>query len=710
VVRSGRVCAAHCLLSVCIRVGTYAPLREYTSIRESEYQARRESVKGHAATLMTTKKPVELEVDVSEAALRDPELTSLNTGLPLTLTNRTRLTKLGAGVYGTVYLANTGKEDVAIKVQSNLYEDDWTDEVIDDGVRPASILEASILIKLRHPNVIALLDVLLSPKNLVFILPRARETLYDYSTRKWKESKPGIPLEDVRYIGLQLARGMAYLQSLDVLNGDYKPQNVLIYEEAGCPMRVVIADFGIATLGRCYEPQSYNVYFTLWYRAPELLLDGSYDTAADSWALGCILGELLIGKVLFPGSDESNTLFLIAAKLGIPTAERWPGLSELPKGKQVSATIMAEAGSAKYAFLAPAEYVGDAAVLRRFRYADARDERVGLGPDEQRLLDRLLTWDPRERESVLELVETDSWLEAARARLGGMVCQSAVEVKTVACTAALGTRVGYDAHDPTTDRWAKAMMYTWLVRLVAKHKGSDRDLALTVYLSERYRTVTADTSVSDLALTLLACFKIATDLVERSLVGIRSLAREEGSAGGKDDPTRLPRMIRTVIRRLGVDLNVATAYDVAREYGLSYSTLVQQTVRTLMILSYFSGVADQRDAELVGLCVVALACQVVGEPFRHADVMKEQFGSGRVVDTVVAFGRGLQQTFVVLDDRYRRKVLTVSQRGPIDGRSVLRSAKALSAFISPEYIAEEAKTARKDDVLAEALARLSIKP
>eukprot|EP00920_Eleutheroschizon_duboscqi_P042475 GHVT01101417.1.p1 GENE.GHVT01101417.1~~GHVT01101417.1.p1 ORF type:complete len:365 (-),score=63.51 GHVT01101417.1:98-1192(-) len=46
---------------------------------------------------------------------------------------------------------------------------------------------------------------------------------------------------------------------------------------------------------------------TLWYRAPELLLEApSYGQAVDMWSAGCVLGELICGKPLFPGKDEQE--------------------------------------------------------------------------------------------------------------------------------------------------------------------------------------------------------------------------------------------------------------------------------------------------------------------------------------------------------------------------------------------------------------------
>lgn len=57
---------------------------------------------------------------------------------------------------------------------------------------------------------------------------------------------------------------------------------------------------------------------TLWYRAPELLLQApTQTTSVDMWAAGCILGELLGHKPLLPGRSEIQQLELIVDLLGL---------------------------------------------------------------------------------------------------------------------------------------------------------------------------------------------------------------------------------------------------------------------------------------------------------------------------------------------------------------------------------------------------------
>ncbi|MGH0160032.1 UNVERIFIED_CONTAM: hypothetical protein FKN15_050730, partial [Acipenser sinensis] len=79
-----------------------------------------------------------------------------------------------------------------------------------------------------------------------------------------------------------------------------------------------IGDFGLAReYGSPLKPYT-PVVVTLWYRAPELLLGAKeYSTAIDMWSLGCIFGELLTQKPLFPGKseiDQINKIFKVFFK------------------------------------------------------------------------------------------------------------------------------------------------------------------------------------------------------------------------------------------------------------------------------------------------------------------------------------------------------------------------------------------------------------
>lgn len=57
-----------------------------------------------------------------------------------------------------------------------------------------------------------------------------------------------------------------------------------------------------------------------YYRAPELIFGATkYTTAIDIWSLGCVLGELIIGQPLFPGTSSVDQLVKIIKILGTPS-------------------------------------------------------------------------------------------------------------------------------------------------------------------------------------------------------------------------------------------------------------------------------------------------------------------------------------------------------------------------------------------------------
>lgn len=61
---------------------------------------------------------------------------------------------------------------------------------------------------------------------------------------------------------------------------------------------------------------------TRWYRAPEILLGSdNYGTKADMWSIGCILGEMILGKVAFQGTSTLNQIERIIEVLGKPSDE-----------------------------------------------------------------------------------------------------------------------------------------------------------------------------------------------------------------------------------------------------------------------------------------------------------------------------------------------------------------------------------------------------
>merc|ERR1712151_1454694 len=88
-----------------------------------------------------------------------------------------------------------------------------------------------------------------------------------------------------------------------------------------------VADFGLARSlleanpsGESSSPILTDYVATRWYRAPEILLGSTqYGKAVDMWSLGCIFGEMLIAKPVFPGNSTLNQIEKICEVVGKPT-------------------------------------------------------------------------------------------------------------------------------------------------------------------------------------------------------------------------------------------------------------------------------------------------------------------------------------------------------------------------------------------------------
>ena len=104
---------------------------------------------------------------------------------------------------------------------------------------------------------------------------------------------------------IQLLRGVAHLHDNWIIHRDLKTSNLLLSHKGV----LKIADFGLAREYGSPLKEYTAVVVTLWYRSPELLLaTKKYSTGVDIWSVGCIFGELMLMKALFPGKNEKDQL------------------------------------------------------------------------------------------------------------------------------------------------------------------------------------------------------------------------------------------------------------------------------------------------------------------------------------------------------------------------------------------------------------------
>lgn len=108
--------------------------------------------------------------------------------------------------------------------------------------------------------------------------------------------------EAVRIIGL-LAHALGYLEDRGVIHRDIKPANVLVDPTD----RVVLMDFGLARSEELTRlTRAGQIIGTLSYMSPERLLGVRTTIAADVYALGVVLYELLTGDLPFVAADPTE--------------------------------------------------------------------------------------------------------------------------------------------------------------------------------------------------------------------------------------------------------------------------------------------------------------------------------------------------------------------------------------------------------------------
>lgn len=220
------------------------------------------------------------------------------------------LQKLGKGAYGIVWKAidKKTKKTIGLKKVFDAFHNST------DAQR--TFREVMILQELHsHENIIKLLSCIKAENHKDLYL------VFEYmETDLHKVIKAKI-LKNVhkRYIIYQLLKGLKYMHSGAIIHRDLKPSNLLLNSE--CLLK--IADFGLARSvlqkKKNESPLMTEYVATRWYRAPEIVLGSNrYSKAVDIWSVGCILGELLVGKALFPGKSTLNQIEVILEVIGKP--------------------------------------------------------------------------------------------------------------------------------------------------------------------------------------------------------------------------------------------------------------------------------------------------------------------------------------------------------------------------------------------------------
>ncbi|SDD51331.1 protein kinase domain-containing protein [Actinokineospora iranica] len=163
--------------------------------------------------------------------------------------------------------------------------------------------EVRIMRKLDHPNLPSTVDGGIDASGSPYL---AMEYLDGRSLRDLVAEHPQLPISWVAALGAQIADGLAAAHRAGVIHRDLKPSNVMLVQ-AGT---VKVLDFGMGRIVDDIEngkvTSSGVTVGTARYMAPEQFLASNVAHAADLYALGCVLYELLTGVPPFHSESRHS--------------------------------------------------------------------------------------------------------------------------------------------------------------------------------------------------------------------------------------------------------------------------------------------------------------------------------------------------------------------------------------------------------------------
>ncbi|XP_043509205.1 LIM domain kinase 1 isoform X2 [Frieseomelitta varia] len=210
---------------------------------------------------------------------------------------------LGTGFFGQVFKV-THRDTNEVMVLKELYR-------VDEEAQKNFLKEVAVLRSLHHNNVLRFIGVLYKDKKLHLVT----EYIAGGTLRAFlHDTNEILPWEQRTLFAKDIAAGMAYLHSMNIIHRDLNSHNCLVREDK----TVVVADFGLARIiqngnsphNRKYSRHSdgeaktskkerkkrYTVVGNPYWMAPEMMKGNKYDEKVDIFSFGIVVCEI-IGRV-----------------------------------------------------------------------------------------------------------------------------------------------------------------------------------------------------------------------------------------------------------------------------------------------------------------------------------------------------------------------------------------------------------------------------
>ncbi|XP_067138558.1 PAS domain-containing serine/threonine-protein kinase-like [Centruroides vittatus] len=211
----------------------------------------------------------------------------------------TILQQIGKGAFGCVKMAyrNSDKLLVVTKFirKSTVYPECWAYNSVLEKEVP---LEISLLITLKHPNIVEVIDVLENDDYFQMVMEKhgSGMDLFEFVDRS-----PSLDEPLASYIFRQVVSALVYLHNRNILHRDIKDENIIMDHH----FHIKLIDFGSAAFMQ--EGHYFSTFCgTMEYCSPEVLKGNKYaGPELEMWALGVTLYTLIFGENPFFDVDET---------------------------------------------------------------------------------------------------------------------------------------------------------------------------------------------------------------------------------------------------------------------------------------------------------------------------------------------------------------------------------------------------------------------
>ncbi|OHT17240.1 hypothetical protein TRFO_12585 [Tritrichomonas foetus] len=206
---------------------------------------------------------------------------------------------VGVGSFGRAILCNDKKTHMDVIVK----EINITAQPPD--IRQASLNEAKILQKIKHPSIVGFVDSFTEEGKLYIVMEYAEGG--DLQGYLRKQNGKHLPEKQIISWIFELCSALNYVHSLNILHRDIKSQNVFL----DAAHHIKLGDFGIAKILENTNDFARTMVGSPFYLSPEICNGEPYNAKTDVWSLGCVFYEMCTFSPAFGGNNMGNVVIKI---------------------------------------------------------------------------------------------------------------------------------------------------------------------------------------------------------------------------------------------------------------------------------------------------------------------------------------------------------------------------------------------------------------